>query len=120
MNMGALQGKTALVTGASSGIGEATALALAAHGAKVAVAARRVERLETLTTHIKKSGGEALALACDVADEAQVSQAVQAVYEKWGRLDMLVNNAGVAVLGPILGAEHEKNGGRRLTSTCWA
>ncbi len=105
MNMGALQGKTALVTGASSGIGEATALALAAEGAKVAVAARRVERLETLTKRIKDSGGEALALACDVADEAQVSRAVQAVYETWGRLDILVNNAGIAVLGPILGAD---------------
>ncbi len=98
-----LQGQVALVTGASSGIGEATALALAAEGAKVALAARRVDRLETLVRRITEGGGEALALACDVADEAQVNQAVQAVQEKWGRLDMLVNNAGISIIGPILG-----------------
>lgn len=100
-----LQGKVALITGASSGIGEATALALAAEGAKVALAARRVDRLQALVQRITDGGGEALALACDVADEAQVNAAVQAVQEKWGRLDMLVNNAGVSVLGPILGAD---------------
>ncbi len=100
-----LQGQVALVTGASSGIGEATALALAAEGAKVALAARRVERLEALTQRITESGGEALALACDVADEGQVRQAVQAVQDHWGRLDVLVNSAGIAVLGPILGAD---------------
>lgn len=103
-----LQGQVALVTGASSGIGEATALALAAEGAKVALAARRVDRLEALVQRITDSGGEALALACDVADEAQVNQAVQAVQEKWGRLDILVNNAGVTVIGPILGADTQE------------
>ncbi len=100
-----LQGQVALVTGASSGIGEATALALAAEGAKVALAARRVDRLEALVGRITNGGGEALVLACDVADEAQVNAAVQAVQEKWGRLDILVNNAGVTVLGPVLGAD---------------
>ncbi len=108
MNNGRLQGQVALVTGASSGIGEATALALAAEGAKVVLAARRVNRLQALTQRITESGGEALALACDVADEAQVNRGVQAVQEKWGRLDVLVNNAGISVLGPILGADTEE------------
>ena len=103
-----LQGQVALVTGASSGIGEATALALAAEGAKVALAARRVDRLEGLARRIVESGGEALALACDVADAEQVGRTVQAVQEKWGRLDILVNNAGISVLGPILGADTEE------------
>ena len=100
-----LAGTVALVTGASSGIGEATALALAASGAKVALAARRTDRLDAVVKQITESGGEALALACDVTAEAQVNQTVQAVKEKWGRLDMLVNNAGIAVLGPVLGAD---------------
>ncbi len=108
MNNGSLQGKVALITGASSGIGEATALALAAEGAKVALAARRVERLETLTQRIIERGGEALPLACDVADAAQVKQAVQAVQERWGQIDILVNSAGIAVLGPILGADTDE------------
>ena len=100
-----LTGKVALVTGASSGIGAATVLALAAEGAKVALAARRADRLDALVRRITESGGEVLALVCDVADEAQVRQAVSAVQNKWGRLDILVNNAGIAVLGPILGAD---------------
>lgn len=108
MNNGRLQGQVALVTGASSGIGEATALALAAEGAKVAMAARRVDRLDALVRKITDDGGEALALACDVADEAQVNAAVSAVQEKWGRLDMLINNAGVTVIGPVLGADTQE------------
>ncbi len=102
-----LQGMTALVTGASSGIGEATALALAAQGAKVAVCARRRDRLDALVSRIADGGGAALALECDVADKAQVSRAVAAVQKKWGRLDVLVNSAGVAALGPILDADTE-------------
>ena len=103
-----LQGQVALVTGASSGIGEATALALAAEGAKVALAARRVDRLEELVQRITEGGGEALALECNVADAKQVNQAVLAVQEKWGRLDILVNNAGISVLGPVLGANMDE------------
>ncbi len=100
-----LAGTVALVTGASSGIGEATALALAASGAKVALAARRTDRLDAVVKQITESGGEAVALVCDVTDEAQINQTVQAVQEKWGRLDVLVNNAGIAVHGPVLGAD---------------
>lgn len=103
-----LQGKTALVTGATSGIGEATALALAAQGIKVAACARRRDRLDALAARIVDAGGKALALECDVADKAQVSQAVAAVQEKWGRLDILVNSAGVAAIGPILDADTEQ------------
>ena len=105
MDNNTLSGTVALVTGASSGIGEATALALAASGAKVALAARRTDRLDAVVKQIEEAGGEALALACDVTDEAQVNQTVQAVQEKWGRLDVLVNNAGIALLGPVLGAD---------------
>lgn len=108
MNNGTLQGKVALITGASSGIGEATALALAAQGAQVALAARRVERLDALTQQITGSGGSALPLTCDVADERQVHQTVQEVLDRWGRLDVLVNNAGIAILGPILNADTEE------------
>jgi NADP-dependent 3-hydroxy acid dehydrogenase YdfG len=98
---GKLESKVALVTGASSGIGEATALALAAEGARVALAARRTDRLEDLVSRIKASGGEAFAIAADISDEAQAHQAVQSTYEHWNQLDILVNNAGVMLLSPI-------------------
>lgn len=103
-----LIGKVALVTGASSGIGEATALALAAAGATVAVAARRKDRLERLVQQITESGGNALAIAVDMANETQVRQAVETIGAEFGRLDILINNAGVMLLGPIDGAKvHE-------------
>jgi NADP-dependent 3-hydroxy acid dehydrogenase YdfG len=98
---GKLQGKVALITGASSGIGEATALALAAEGARVAVAARRVDRLQSLARRIGDQGGQALPLRADVADEAQVREMVGQVQTRWQRLDILVNNAGVALVGPV-------------------
>jgi len=98
---GTLQGKVALITGASSGIGEATALALAAEGAQVAVAARRVDRLQSLARRIGDQGGQALPLRADVADEAQVREMVGEVQTRWQRLDILVNNAGVALVGPV-------------------
>lgn len=98
---GKLHGKVALITGASSGIGEATALALAAEGAQVAVAARRVDRLQSLAKRIGDQGGQALPLRADVADEAQVRDMVGEVYTRWQRLDILVNNAGVMLLGPV-------------------
>jgi NADP-dependent 3-hydroxy acid dehydrogenase YdfG len=94
---------TALVTGASSGIGEATALSLAAQGASVSLVARRKDRLQELASRIEASGGTAVVLEADVTDQAQASDAVAQTVERLGRLDLLVNNAGVMLLGP---AEH--------------
>jgi len=101
------KGRVALVTGASSGIGEATAWTLAARGIRVATAARRVDRLETLVERITQAGGEAMALEMDVTDEHQVQAMVRRTQEQWGRLDILVNSAGLMLLGPIVGAETE-------------
>lgn len=102
-----LTGKVALVTGASSGIGEATAFALASAGAGVAIAARRADRLETLAKNIKENGGQALPIVADVSDEAQTRSMVDKVKSELGRVDILVNNAGVMLLGPIDGADTE-------------
>jgi NADP-dependent 3-hydroxy acid dehydrogenase YdfG len=99
-----LDGTVALVTGASSGIGEATARALAAEGASVAIAARRADRLESLAGEIRDSGGTALTIEADVSDRAQASTAVDRTVSELGRLDTLVNNAGVMLLGPAVGA----------------
>jgi NADP-dependent 3-hydroxy acid dehydrogenase YdfG len=91
----------ALVTGASSGIGAATALALARHGAAVALVARRKERLEELADRIADGGGRALVLEADITDRVQAEAAVQRTVAELGRLDTLVNNAGVMLLGPV-------------------
>ncbi|MDE8651197.1 SDR family oxidoreductase [Novosphingobium album (ex Liu et al. 2023)] len=96
---GALSGKVALVTGASSGIGEATALALAGHGATVAILARRRERLDALAARIEAAGGEALALPGDVAEAGEAARAVTAAVARFGRLDILVNAAGIIRAG---------------------
>lgn len=104
---GKLDGKVAIVTGASSGIGEVTALALAAEGARVAAVARRADRLEALTKRIAEGGGEAIAIAADIADESQVREIVNKTNAQWGRVDILVNNAGVMLLGLIDGADTE-------------
>jgi NADP-dependent 3-hydroxy acid dehydrogenase YdfG len=106
-NTGKLQGKVALITGASSGIGEATALALVAEGAQVATVARRQEQLDDLAKRIKAQGGQAFPIVADVADEAQVRNMVQTANSKCGRLDILVNDAGVAMPGSIDGADAE-------------
>jgi NADP-dependent 3-hydroxy acid dehydrogenase YdfG len=100
-----LDGQIALVTGASSGIGEATAMALAAAGATVAVCARRRERLEALVRRIEAAGGRALALPGDVADEAVAAALVEQVIAHFGRLDILVNSAGIVQAGGIAGAD---------------
>jgi NADP-dependent 3-hydroxy acid dehydrogenase YdfG len=101
-----LDDTVALVTGASSGIGEATAVALAAEGARVAVAARRGDRLEELAERIGRD--RVLVIPTDVTDEAQARAMVQQTVDAFGRLDTLVNNAGVMLLGPIVDAPVEE------------
>jgi NAD(P)-dependent dehydrogenase (short-subunit alcohol dehydrogenase family) len=101
MSVSILQGRVALVTGASSGIGHACAVAFAAKGAKVVLAARRVERLEQLVAEIETMGGEALAVATDVTDEAAVQHLFDRAVERFGTVDVLINNAGVADSTPI-------------------
>lgn len=92
-----LEGKVALVTGASSGIGRATAKVMAAHGAKVVVAARRQPELESLVEEIRKAGGEAVAIRTDVTVEADVQAMVEFAVATYGRLDCAANNAGGGV-----------------------
>jgi NADP-dependent 3-hydroxy acid dehydrogenase YdfG len=96
-----LEGTVALVTGASSGIGEATALELARMGAAVAIVARRADRLAALADRI---GERALAITADVTEQAQAERAVERTASELGRLDILINNAGVMLLGPIVDA----------------
>ncbi|HYV15926.1 MAG TPA: SDR family NAD(P)-dependent oxidoreductase [Conexibacter sp.] len=103
-----LAGRTVAITGASSGIGEATALACARAGAAVALAARRLERIEALAERIRADGGRALAVQTDVGDEQQANAFVARAHDELGRLDALVNNAGVMLLGPIGGAPTEE------------
>jgi NADP-dependent 3-hydroxy acid dehydrogenase YdfG len=104
----ALQNTVALVTGASSGIGEATALALAEQGAAVAIVARRADRLEQLAARIRDAGRTALVIEADVTDQDQARGAVERTVAELGRLDTLVNNAGVMLLGPAVGAPLEE------------
>ena len=93
-----LTGTVAIVTGASSGIGHATALDLAGHGAAVALVARRADRLTDLVAEIERNGGTAIAIPTDLSDRAQAEAAVAATIERFGRLDILVNNAGLMIL----------------------
>ena len=94
----AIKNKVALVTGASSGIGYATALALAKAGAKVAIGARRTDKLEQLENEIKKNDGEALAQKLDVTKKSDCDSFVHEAIKKWGTVDILVNNAGLMPL----------------------
>jgi NADP-dependent 3-hydroxy acid dehydrogenase YdfG len=94
-----LTGTVAIITGASSGIGHATALELASLGASVALVARRVDRLADLVTEIENAGGTALAIPTDISDRAQAQAAITTTIERFGRLDILVNNAGLMILG---------------------
>jgi clavulanate-9-aldehyde reductase len=97
----ALAGQVVAITGASSGIGEATALACAREGAAVALAARRADRIEALAQRIRDDDGQAVAIETDVADEESAHAFVRGAAERLGGLDALVNNAGVMLLGPI-------------------
>jgi NADP-dependent 3-hydroxy acid dehydrogenase YdfG len=103
-----LTGTTALVTGASSGIGEAAARHLADLGADVALVARRRDRIEALAKQVEADDGRALVIEADVTDREQAEASVQQTVEELGRLDILVNNAGVMLLGPIEGAPVEE------------
>ena len=99
--MAKLDDKVAVITGASSGIGEATAEVLAAEGAAVVVAARREERLEDLVGRINGNGGKVLGVACDVTDEQQAHNLIKRGRDEFGRVDILVNNAGVMQLSKV-------------------
>jgi NADP-dependent 3-hydroxy acid dehydrogenase YdfG len=103
-----LDGTVALVTGASSGIGEATARRLAAQGAAVSLVARRAERLEALAEELRAGGATVSTVTADVTDRAQAEAAVQRTVDELGRLDILINNAGVMLLGPIADAPVEE------------
>ncbi|MGZ4191378.1 MAG: SDR family NAD(P)-dependent oxidoreductase [Solirubrobacteraceae bacterium] len=103
-----LTGTVALVTGASSGIGEATAVALAEQGATVALAARRRDRIDTLAARIADGGGTALAIEADVGIQEQAEALVERTVSELGRLDTVVNNAGVMLLGPAVDAPLEE------------
>lgn len=103
-----LEGTVAVVTGASSGIGEATALQLAASGAAVALVARRVERLNALAEKIGGAGGRAIVLQADVTDRAAAESCVRSTVDALGRLDVVINNAGVMLLGPVVDAPVEE------------
>ncbi|HEY5431084.1 MAG TPA: SDR family NAD(P)-dependent oxidoreductase [Solirubrobacteraceae bacterium] len=100
----ALTGTVALVTGASSGIGEATAVTLAKQGAAVAIAARRQDRLDALAATISDAGGTVVAIEADVSSQEQAEALVTQTVSELGRLDTLINNAGVMLLGPAVGA----------------
>lgn len=102
-----IRGKVAVVTGASSGIGEATALALAEQGARVVLTARRQERLDALAGRIREAGGEAEVAVADASDEGQTRGVIDHASQAFGGVDILVNNAGLMLLGPVTDADTE-------------
>ncbi|MGI0492482.1 SDR family NAD(P)-dependent oxidoreductase [Alkalinema pantanalense CENA528] len=102
---GKLVGKVAIVTGASAGIGKATAIALAAEGAKVVIVARRGDRLEALAQEITAAGGDALVIVADITDDTKIPTIIEKTKTVWGQIDILVNNAGIALTGEIANAD---------------
>ncbi len=108
MSSSTLSGTVALVTGASSGIGAATASALAAEGATVALVARRADRLKDLAADIDAAGGQSVSITADVSDRTAAEKAVDQCVKDLGRLDIVINNAGMMLLGPILDAPVEE------------
>ncbi|NMG41196.1 SDR family NAD(P)-dependent oxidoreductase [Chelativorans sp. ZYF759] len=100
--------KVILVTGASGGIGEAIARELAAHGATVLLGARRLERVEAIAAEIRLTGGTADAVGLDVADRQSMFDFVRAAQDRWGRVDVLVNNAGIMPLSPLSAGMHDE------------
>ncbi len=102
--MSGIRGKVVAITGASSGIGETTARHLASQGARLFLGARREDRLRTLVGEIERAGGEAAAARLDVTRRAEVDDFVRAAVERFGRLDVLVNNAGLMAQGPLVKA----------------
>lgn len=106
--MADLQSKVVIVTGASSGIGEATARVLAEAGARVVLAARRKDKLDTLAVEITHAGGTAMVVEADVTDQSVCENLIKKVHDEWGTIDILINNAGVMLLGPVIGAPLEE------------
>jgi 3-oxoacyl-[acyl-carrier protein] reductase len=100
-----LKGKVAVITGATDGIGKATAFILAQEGAKVAICSRRAEAVAKVVEELKRAGGEAFGTAADVSKAADVERFINAVIERFGRLDILVNNAGTSKRGAFLGLD---------------
>ena len=96
-----IEGKVVVITGASSGLGEAAARHLAGQGAKVVLGARRAERLEALVAEIEAAGGEALAVGTDVTARGQVANLVDTAVQRFGRIDVLINNAGIMPLSAL-------------------
>ncbi|MBC7481557.1 MAG: SDR family oxidoreductase [Rhizobacter sp.] len=97
-----IRGKVVVITGASSGLGEASARLLSSQGARVVLGARRVDRLQALVDEIARQGGEALALATDVTDRTQVQRLVDRAVDAFGRVDVMINNAGLMPHSPIV------------------
>ncbi|QDT43382.1 putative oxidoreductase [Gimesia alba] len=101
MNNQNIAGKVVVITGASSGLGEATARLLSSEGATVVLAARRTDRIETLAKELKEKGGKTLAVPTDVTDRQQMKQLVDQAVSEFGRIDVILNNAGLMPLAPL-------------------